>query len=110
MVKSDGKPTLELLKLIFGKNKEGKWEIDAMTSVPLKPSGAREECFFSIQDDVVVAQPAFLGTTKYVLGQSIIPIVAHVQGERVLRCLGTGFFISCSGLLITAAHVITDPI
>ena len=24
--------------------------------------------------------------------------------------MGTGFFVSCTGLLITAAHVITDPI
>jgi hypothetical protein len=25
-------------------------------------------------------------------------------------CIGTAFFISCSGLVVTAAHVITDPI
>lgn len=110
MPERDGKPTLELLKLIFGKNKEGKWAINAMKGISLKPRGAEDECFFRIQDDVVMAQPAFLGTTRFVLGQSIVPIVAHIQGERVLRCLGTGLFISCSGLLITAAHVITDPI
>lgn len=27
-----------------------------------------------------------------------------------MRCLGTGFFVSATGLLITAAHVVTDPI
>jgi hypothetical protein len=37
-------------------------------------------------------------------------VVANVKGESTLRCVGTGFFVSCTGLLITAAHVITDPI
>lgn len=44
------------------------------------------------------------------LGQSIVPIVAHSHGDLEMRCLRTGFFVSCSGLLITAAHVIADPI
>ena len=110
MREHEAKPTLELLKLHFGKNKDGKWAIEAMKGIPLRPRGGDGEGFFPIQDDLVVAQPAFLGTIKFVLGQSIVPVVAHVQGERVLRCLGTGFFISCSGLLITAAHVIADPI
>src|SRR5206468_49939 len=91
-------------------NKDGRWAIEAMKGIPLRPREGNGEDFFRLQDDLVVAQPAFLGTIKFVLGQSIVPVVAHVQGERVLRCLGTGFFISCSGLLVTAAHVITDPI
>lgn len=33
-----------------------------------------------------------------------------VPGERAMRCLGTGFFVSATGLLITAAHVVIDPI
>lgn len=81
-----------------------------MTGIPLKARDAQNEGFYSLDDDLVVAQPNFLGTRRFVLGQSIVPIVAHVQGEHVLRCLGTGFFVSCSGLLITAAHVIADPI
>jgi hypothetical protein len=110
MSEHEAKPTPELLKLHFGKNKEGRWAIEAMTGIPLRPRDGDGEGFFTIQDDLVAAQPAFLGTIKFVLGQSIVPVVAQVQGERVLRCLGTGFFISCSGLLVTAAHVITDPI
>ena len=27
-----------------------------------------------------------------------------------MKCIGTGFFVSCTGLLVTAAHVIADPI
>lgn len=101
---------LELLKLHFGKSKDGRWEIAAMTGIPLKTSEDTDEAFFAIRDDLLVAQPALAGTIRFVLGQSIVPIVTHVQGESVLRCLGTGFFVSCTGLLITAAHVITDPI
>ena len=101
---------LELLKLHFDKKKKGKWGIAAMKGIPLIAREGAGDGFFPIQDDLVVAQPAFVGTIKSVLGQSIVPVVAHVQGERLLRCLGTGFFVSCSGLLITAAHVISDPI
>lgn len=100
---------LALLKLNFGK-RNGHWEIVSMTGIPLKASEGANEAFFAIRDDLVVAQPAFAGTVRFALGQSIVPIVTHVQGEPVLRCLGTGFFVSCTGLLITAAHVITEPI
>lgn len=110
MSERNAKTTLELLKLQFGMNKEGKWAINSMKGIPLRPTEGSGNYFFSIRDDIVMEQPSFLSTTKFVLGQSIVPLVAHVQGERVLRCLGTGFFISCTGLLITAAHVITDPI
>lgn len=105
------KPTLAILRTHFRKSKDGGWAIEALKSIPLRPrGGSGDASFFAIEDDLVVESPALIGTIKSVLGQSIVPIVAHVPGERVLRCLGTGFFISCSGLLVTAAHVITDPI
>lgn len=102
--------TPEILKLYMGRKKDGKWGIQSMIGIPLEPSEGRTDGFYSLADDLVMAQPNFLGTRRFVIGQSIVPIVAHVQGEHVLRCLGTGFFVSCSGLLITAAHVIIDPI
>ena len=105
------KPALAILRTHFRKSKDGGWVIETLKSIPLKPrSGSGDANFFAIEDDLVVESPALVGTIKSVLGQSIVPIVAHVPGERILRCLGTGFFISCSGLLVTAAHVITDPI
>ena len=81
---------LELLKPHFGTNREGKWAIQALQSIPLKPDGSEQDGLFAIKDDLVVKQPAFLGTIKFVLGQSIVPIVTHIPGERMLRCLGTG--------------------
>ena len=44
------------------------------------------------------------------MGESIVPIVVMTPREGIVRCLGTGFFISSSGLLVTAAHVVSDPI
>jgi hypothetical protein len=110
MPKQSSQRALSLLKLHFNKNENGVWAIQGMKGIPLRPRGGEEDSFFELQNDLVVGHPAFLGTIHSVLGQSIVPVVAHVPGERVLRCLGTGFFISCSGLLVTAAHVITDPV
>lgn len=101
---------LEIFKPFFGRRGDGAWEIQAMASVPLKPKNAADADFYAIENDMFVAHPNIIGTIHSVLAQSIVPIVAHVPGETHLRCLGTGFFISCTGLLITAAHVITDPI
>jgi Trypsin-like peptidase domain len=103
------KPLLQLLKLHFGSRKDGVWTVDAIFPLPLRSAEGAQN-FFRIKDDPVVQQPTLLGTTSYFLGQSIVPLVAQVPGEPILRCLGTGFFISCSGLLVTAAHVISDLI
>jgi len=104
------RPALEFLRIYFGKSAEGVWAVQGLKSIPLKSGGTEGGGLFAIEDDLVVAQPSFLETVHFALGQSIVPMVALVPEERVLRCLGTGFFISCTGLLVTAAHVITDPI
>lgn len=108
---SEPRKELGILKTHFCRSQGGTWEIQALTSIMLRPRvGNDDSGFFEIHDDIVVRQPNLVGTTMSVLGQSIVPVVAQVSDEHLLRCLGTGFFISCSGLLITAAHVITDPI
>jgi hypothetical protein len=71
------------------------WTVDAIFPLPLRSAeGARS--FFRIKEDPVVQQPTLLGTTSYFLGQGIVPLVAQVPGEPILRCSGTGFFIRCS--------------
>jgi hypothetical protein len=100
---------LKILKLIWAHGQSG-WHIRSGKSVELAPRGGLESDFYAIKDDIVISQPNFFGPTSYVMGQSIVPIVAIVDGEDTIRCLGTAFFISCTGILITAAHVITDPI
>ena len=86
------KPTLEILKTHFGKSQDVRWVIVGLKSIPLTScDGGQENGFFSVVDDLVVVQPAFVGTIRSLLGQSIVPIVAHVPGEHVLRCLGPAF-------------------
>ncbi len=50
------------------------------------------------------------GLTEFIIRQSIVPIVALNEGDQGMICIGTGFFIIASGLLMTADHVIRDPI
>ena len=71
---------------------------------------------FPIQEDIVLTQATpgpgipfqSMGTIRSFVGESVVPVVANVRGENWLRCIGTGFFVSCTGLLITAAHVIIN--
>lgn len=52
---------------------------------------------------------ATFGTTEFLVRQSIVPMVAWNDGDEEVKCIGTGFFVSASGLLITAAHVVRAP-
>ena len=49
------------------------------------------------------------GSADFLIKQSILPVVALCDGESVIRCIGTGFFISCTGYIATACHVLLDP-
>lgn len=41
--------------------------------------------------------------------QSILPVVAWCQGDELIHIIGTASVISCSGYVMTAAHVLVDP-
>src|SRR5690606_12627065 len=76
--------------------------------------------YFKIENEMnlMTQRPGFImdnlfasfGMTEFLARQSIVPIVAWNDGDAEVRCIGTGFFISASGLLMTAAHVIRDPV
>jgi len=100
---------IKILKVTFGRGKNGVWSINGLNNIAIKSIDPTTD-FYRIADELVVWQPSSFGPTSYFLGQSIVPVVAQIHGEDVLRCIGTGFFVSCSGLLITAAHVVSDPI
>jgi S1-C subfamily serine protease len=102
---------MEILKTFWQQRQDGVYGAIAMQSLDLLGPDRKGADFFPVQDDVVVTQHTpIAGTIKSVMGESIVPVVAIVPGENKVRCVGTAFFISCTGLLITAAHVITDPI
>jgi hypothetical protein len=106
----DAPESLSILKPLFGLDKNGRYGIHHLAVVPLAARAQDASDFFQIQDDLLLVQPNYVSTILATLGQSIVPVVATVRGEGLIRCLGTGFFVSASGLFITAAHVIIDPI
>lgn len=109
-----------ILKTIWKKNDTGIWCIHDIKGLDLKPQQGFDPDYFKIEDEVQLLTqrpgPVFdnifstFGTTEFLVRQSIVPIVSWNEGDQGLRCIGTGFFISASGLLLTAAHVIRDPV
>lgn len=119
-LKQDQSDQIAILKSIWKKNEAKVWVVHDIKSIELKPREGFEVDYFKIKDEVVllterpgpVMQDFFatFGLTEFLIRQSIVPIVAWNDGDQAMRCIGTGFFISASGLLMTAAHVIRDPI
>ena len=109
-----------ILKSIWRQHKAGKWIIHDAQGIDLKPREGFAKDYFKIKDEMVLLtqQPghvinnlfASFGMTEFLVRQSIVPIVAWNKGDAEMRCIGTGFFISATGYLLTAAHVLRDPI
>ena len=102
---------MKVLKIFWQQKRDCVYGGVAMQGLDLLGPDCTGADFFVVQDDIVVTQhPPIGGTIKSVMGESIVPVVALVAGQNKVRCVGTAFFVSCTGLLITAAHVVTDPI
>jgi hypothetical protein len=111
---------IAILKSLWKRNDAGVWVTHDIKGVDLKPREGFEADYFKIKNEMILLtqQPgqvmrdffATFGYTEFLIRQSIVPIVAWNDGDRGMRCIGTGFFISASGLLMTAAHVVRDPI
>lgn len=102
---------MEILKATFGRREPGnKWQIATLGSLQAVPVAAQEFGLSRVKEGIHLAGRTSFGPISYYLGQSIVPIVAMSNDLSWMKCIGTGFFVSCSGLLVTAAHVIADPI
>ncbi len=102
---------MEVLKATFGPREPGaKWGIVALGSLQAEPVSERTFGVSRIKDGIHLAGQTSFGPISYYLGQSIVPVVALSNDMSWMKCIGTGFFVSCSGLLVTAAHIIADPI
>ncbi|MBN8280082.1 MAG: trypsin-like peptidase domain-containing protein [Gammaproteobacteria bacterium] len=109
-----------ILKSIWAKNAAGTWAIHDLQGIDLKPREGFAKNLFKIRDEMVLLTnrpgPIFqnlfasFGMTEFLVRQSIVPVVAWNEGDEEIRCIGTGFFISATGYLLTAAHVLRDPI
>jgi hypothetical protein len=111
---------VEILKTIWKRNAAGAWAGHDLKSLSLKPKAGFSDSYFKIENEIALmtSSPgdimnnffATFGTTEFLVRQSIVPVVAWNDGDEEMRCIGTGFFISASGLLMTAAHVLRDPV
>lgn len=81
-----------------------------MGSLKAEAVDAQEFGLSRLKDGIHLAENTSFGLISYYFGQSIVPIVAMSNDLSWMKCIGTGFFVSCTGLLVTAAHVISDPI
>lgn len=112
--------SIGILKSIWRQDQLGKWIIHDMQGIDLKPREGFTKDYFKVRDEfaLLTQHPgrifnnlfASFGTTEFLVRQSIVPIVAWNEGDEEIRCIGTGFFISATGYLLTAAHVLRDPI
>jgi hypothetical protein len=114
------KDEIGILKSIWRKSEAGIWAGHDLKGIDLKPRKGFSKDYFKIENEVnlMTQTPgrimnnffATFGTTEFLVRQSIVPIVAWNAGDEDMRCIGTGFFISASGFLMTAAHVLRDPV
>jgi hypothetical protein len=100
----------KILKALFRREANGGYAIKHVVVVPIGPGPDASTDFYPITDDIIGAQPNYISTIVTTLSQTIVPIVAILPSENRIVCLGTGFFVSVTGLMITAAHVVLDPI
>src|SRR5262245_34499187 len=109
-----------ILKSLWRKDRDGRWCIHAAKGLTLKPRAGFDPDFFRFENQIelMTSHPSGIsisdllssfGPTDFLMKQSILPVVAWVAGESVIRCIGTAFVISCTGYLITACHVLLDP-
>lgn len=113
-------PKIEIMKMLWAKREDGRWGIHDMKALTLEPREKTEDDFFAIAGkmDLLTSSPpknihaAFssFGTADFLIKQSIVPVVAFLPDQRIVRCIGTGFIISCTGYLATATHVLLDPV
>lgn len=118
-----GDKSVAILKTIWSKKRDGRWGIRGMNSLTLTPKEGHDGDYFAFTGDT--GEPVLMtstptgfspgelfrsfGSTNFLMKQSIVPIVAWIHDESVMRTIGTGFFVSCTGYLMTACHVVLDP-
>lgn len=111
---------ISILKTLWSRRADGKWQIQGLKGLELSCDNADEKRYFILRGDVQLMTNSpnavmsdFLtvfGITDFLMQQSIVPVVAWIDGEHAIRCIGTASIISCTGYLLTAAHVLMDPL
>jgi hypothetical protein len=114
--KDNGVP---ILKMLLARHGDGPREISDMRGIELKPQVCDPEFFkFESRMEMLTERPrgdvhallASFGPTDFLMTQSVLPVVAWSEDDNIVRCIGTASIVSCSGYLITAAHVLLDGV
>jgi hypothetical protein len=109
-----------ILKSRWARLSDGRWGMRDMKGLDLIPQAAPDPAFFKFESQIELLTNSpggnvhdffsSFGPTDFLMKQSILPVVAWVDGENFIRCIGTASVISCSGYLMTATHVLLDPV
>lgn len=113
---------VSILKCLWCEDPSGTYRIHDMKGLKLGPPGGCEDpSYFSIHTDLqlLTERPplslggsiySFAGPAEFLTKQSILPVVEFLPKSKEINCVGTAFLLSCSGYVVTATHVIIDPI
>lgn len=111
---------LQILKSLWVRGSDETWAVSDLKGLTLKSETESDARYFLLTGDIELMTNSpngrftdvfsLFGTTDYLMQQSIVPVVAWVKGETYVRSIGTASIISCTGYLITAAHVLLDPL
>jgi hypothetical protein len=109
---------IAILKSLWSRQTNGRWGATDLKGLTLEPKPGCETDYFTFEGSMELMTPrpsanlhemfASFGSTDFLMKQSVVPIVRWKDGDPFIRCIGTASVISCSGYLLTAAHVIMD--
>lgn len=110
---------IAVMKSVWKRDKAEGWAIHDIRELKLSGDDNSGQRYFLLRGDIemLTSRPggfsdvmSLFGTVEYLIQQSIVPVVAWLRGDNQIKCIGTASIISCSGYVITAAHVILDPL
>lgn len=110
---------IAVMKSLWKRDKSGRWAIHSIKEMKLSGDDSGDKRYFLLggELEMLTESPSgfsdvmsTFGTVDYLIQQSIVPVVAWLEGDRQIRCVGTASIISCTGYVLTAAHVILDPL
>ncbi len=114
------KSPIAVLKPLWTKHCDGQWGIHALKSLQLSSNSVADQEYFLLDGDVQLMSTspsknihevlASFGSASFLMKQSIVPVVSWRTGDERIKCVGTATIISCSGYVLTAAHVLMDPV
>lgn len=103
-------PECSMLKIVYTEYPDGTWKQKGMFKIPICPDGGSPSDFFKIENINIHVDNICSDYSDKLISESIVPIVFKSEDSPIFTSIGTAFFISCSGILVTATHVLSDII